>query len=407
MKRTFTIISILFSLILSAQQYSGISKSHKIASTVFDTEREIRVFVPFSYTESDTQKYPAIYLFDAQFDAFFDMTAGLMDYMAQIGELNEFIIVGIKTEHRPKEFTPKYVNEKTKTDWNDIEIGKSQLLENHLRDEVFPFVEQNYRVEPFKMAIGHSLGGTFVLNTVFSQPDFFQAIIAISPNLSYDYEQLVKAFDEYFKSNESLNKLIYMSAGTVGNMENKFRKSAQKLDHIIKYHNPKNLNYTFRIFEGENHSTTPIYTISNAFKEVAKIWTISEENKQKFLENESKLFVEDLKNFYAELSVWANYEVRPGVDEVNGYGYFCLNAEKTEEALKVFDWALELYPNDANLYDSKAEALEKSNQLKEAKLYYKKALDVLEKTKNQYDPENYDYYKSMFSEHLENLKNKK
>lgn len=404
MKRTFSIISILFSLILSAQQYSGISKSHKIASTVFDTEREIRVFVPFSYTESDTQKYPAIYLFDAQFDAFFDMTAGLMDYMAQIGELNEFIIVGIKTEHRPKEFTPKYVNEKTKTDWNDIEIGKSQLLENHLRDEVFPFVEQNYRVEPFKMAIGHSLGGTFVLNTVFSQPDFFQAIIAISPNLSYDYEQLVKAFDEYFKSNESLNKLIYMSAGTVGNMENKFRKSAQKLDHIIKYHNPKNLNYTFRIFEGENHSTTPIYTISNAFKEVAKIWTISEENKQKFLEDESKLFVEDLKNFYVELSVWASYEVRPGIDEVNGYGYFCLNAEKTEEALKVFDWALELYPNDANLYDSKAEALEKSNQLKEAKRYYKKALDVLEKTKNQYDPENYDYYKSMFSEHLENLK---
>ncbi len=404
MKRTFSIISILFSLILSAQQYSGISKSHKITSTVFDTEREIRVFVPFSYTESDTQKYPTIYLFDAQFDAFFDMTAGLMDYMVQIGELNEFIIVGIKTEHRPKEFTPKYVNEKTKTDWKDIEIGKSQLLENHLRDEVFPFVDQKYRVEPFKMAIGHSLGGTFVLNTVFSQPDFFQAIIAISPNLSYDYEQLVKAFDEYFTSNKSLNKLIYMSAGTVGNMENKFRKSAQKLDHIIKYHNPKNLNYTFRIFEGENHSTTPIYTISNAFKEVARIWTISEENKRKFLEDESKLFVEDLKNFYAELSVWANYEVSPGVDEVNGYGYFCLNAEKTEEALKVFDWALELYPNDANLYDSKAEALEKSNQLKEAKRYYKKALDVLEKTKSQYDPENYDYYKSMFSEHLENLK---
>ncbi|MDH7913536.1 alpha/beta hydrolase-fold protein [Winogradskyella sp. SYSU M77433] len=407
MKRTFSLIAILFTCIVSAQQYSGISKSHKIASTVFDTEREIRVFVPFSYTESYTQKYPTIYLFDAQFDAFFDMTAGLMDYMAQIGELNEFIVVGIKTEHRPKEFTPMYVNEKTKTDWEDVEIGKSELLENHLKEEVFPFVEQNYRVEPFKMAIGHSLGGTFVLNTVFSQPDFFQAIIAISPNLSYDYEQLIKAFDDYFKSNESLNKLIYMSAGTIGNMENRFRKSAQKLDNIIEYHNPEDLNYTFRIFEGENHSTTPIYTISNAFKEVAKIWTIPEDQKQKMLEDKSKFFVDDLKGFYAELSVWANYDVKPGVDEANGYGYFCLNAEKTEEALKVFDWALELYPNDANLYDSKAEALEKSNDLKQAKNYYKKAMVVLENTKDQYDPENYEYYKSMFSEHLENLKNKK
>lgn len=404
MKRIVNFIFLLFSISITAQDYSGITKTHKLESKVFNKEREIDVFVPFSYTENPTQSYPTMYLFDGQFDALFDMTSGISDYMSQVGELNEFIIVGIKTENRPSEFTPMYTNEKTKEDWEDITVGQAEILENHLKNEIFPFVESNYRVQPFRLAIGHSLGGTFVLNTILSQPNFFQAIIAISPNLSYDYEQLITKFDTYFKNNDSVRKLIYISAGTVGSMENKFRVSAEKLDHIINYYNPKEIKYNFEILENENHSTTPIYTISKGLKEVAKIWVISEEQTEKLLEDDSKPFVNDIKAFYANLSTWLTYDVKPTADEVNGFGYECVYADKFEEALKVFDWALELYPNNANLYDSKAEAYEKNGDFKQAKAHYKKALEVLEKTKDTYDSETYEYYKEIFNEHLNKLK---
>lgn len=405
MNRLITCAILLLTCHLAfAQDFSGITKTHQIGSKVFEAEREIEVFVPFSYTENTTQKYPTIYLFDGQFDAFFDMTSGMMDYMAQIGQLNEYIIVGIKTTYRPLEFTPMYTNEKTKDDWGETEIGKAQLLENHLEDEVFPFVENNYRVQPFKLAIGHSLGGTFVLNCLLSKPDFFQAVIAISPNLSYDFEQIVTRFDVHLKTNPSMKKFIYMSAGTVGNMENRFRRSAEKLDHIINYHNPKELMYNFEIFEGENHSTTPLFTLSKGFIEMSKIWTISEEQKQSLLNDETEPFVQDLKSFYTNLSQWTNYEVLPSINEINSFGYDCLAIDKIDEALKVFDWALELYPEDANLYDSKGEALEKSGDKKQAVNYYKKALDVLEQTKSNYDSENYEFYKDMFVEHLNKLK---
>lgn len=404
MKRIVIFLLLMLSISISAQQYSGISKTHKIDSKVFDAEREIRVFVPFSYTENPSQSYPIIYLFDGQFDALFDMTSGISDYMAQVGELNEFIIVGVKTEHRPSEFTPMYINEKTKEDWGENKVGEAAVLENYLKNEVFPLVETQYRVQPFRLGIGHSLGGTFVLNTLLSQPNFFQAIIAISPNLSYDYEQLVTKFDDYFKTHDSVKKMIYISVGTIGGMENNFRRSAEKLDRIIKYYNPKEIKYSFEILEDENHSTTPIYTISKGLSEVAKIWTISEEDIEKLLENDSKPFVEDIQAFYTKLSAWINYEVQPTTDEVNGFGYECLNADKIEEALKVFDWGLALYPNDANLYDSKAEAYEKKGDLKQAKTHYKKALQVLEKMKANYDSENYEYYKKIFTEHLNKLK---
>ncbi|WP_299333203.1 alpha/beta hydrolase-fold protein [uncultured Psychroserpens sp.] len=404
MKRLSLFAIFIFScLIANAQEYSGVSKTHKIDSKVFESEREIRVFVPFSYTENNTQKYPSIYLFDGQFDAFFDMTSGTMDYMSQMGELNEYIIIGIKTTYRSREFTPMYADERTKKDWGDTEIGQAQLLEDHLEKEVFPLVENNYRVEPFKLAIGHSLGGTFVLNALLSRPDFFQAVIAISPNLSYDYEQIVTRFDNYFKSNASMKKFIYMSAGTIGSMENRFRSSAEKLDRVIKYHNPKELMYYYTVMDGENHSTTPLFTISKGFQEMAKIWTISEDKKKTLIDDASQPFVKDLKLFYNNLSEWANYKVLPSINEINSFGYDCLALDKTDEALKVFNWAIELYPDDANIYDSKAEALAKSGDMKQAKVFYKKAIDVLEKTKSNYDSENYEYYKDMFNKNLNAL----
>lgn len=379
-----------------AQDYSGISKTHKFESKVFETEREVHVYLPFSYTENKTQNYPTIYLFDGQFDALFDMTSGTMDYMSQVGEFNEYIIVGIKTTYRPREFTPMYTDEKTKENWGDTEIGKANILENHLQNEVFPLIEKTYRTQPFRLAIGHSLGGTFVLYSLLSKPEFFQAIIAISPNLIYDNEQINKRFDTYFKTHDALKKFIYVSAGTIGSMENNFRKASENLDAIIKYYNPKNLEYHFSILEGENHSTTPIYTISKGFTELAKIWTISEEKTELLIKDETIPFVKDLKSFYSKLSEFTDYEVLPSVDQINTFGYDCLYYEKNEEALSVFNWAISLYPDNANLYDSTAEAYAKSGDVNEAKRYYQKALDVLENTKNNYDTESYDYYKSMF-----------
>ncbi|MGG5485790.1 alpha/beta hydrolase-fold protein [Gaetbulibacter sp. PBL-D1] len=403
MKRTITFIIVLFlSHSTVAQEYSGTSKTHSIASKVFEDAREIRVFLPYSYTASQEQTYPTIYLFDAQFDAMFDMTSGITDYLAQIGELTEFIIVGIKTKHRPREFTPKSIDERTVSDWENTEIGKAYLLENYLLQEVFPLVESSYRIKPLRLAIGHSLGGTFVLNSILSHPEMFKGIIAISPNVSYDYEQLVHRFDAYFKTHDTLNKFIFVSAGTVGNMENRFAASLKKLDDVISYHKPKGLKYNYKVFQDENHSTSPLPTISQGLMAFGDLWVMSETQKQNYLNDDKQSFLSHLKAFYSDLSNWAGFEVLPTVDEANMFGYDCLNKDP-KAALKVFDWALNLYPNDANLHDSKAEAYEKNGDLKNAKLYYKKALNVLEKNKATLHPEDYAFYLETFTEHLKKL----
>jgi predicted alpha/beta superfamily hydrolase len=404
--KKFTTILVLFLVfnIAQAQDFSGVSTLHKIESKIFNDEREIRVYVPYSYKEAKNE-YPVIYLFDGQYDPLFDITTGISNYMAQSGLSSEFIVVGIKTKNRPQEFTPKYNNEKTAEDWGEeTDIGKAKLLEGYLKNEVFPLVENNYRVKSLRLAIGHSLGGTFVLNSILSQPDFFKGIIAISPNVSYDYEQLVGRYDAFLKTNKSLDKFIYVSAGTLGNMENKFRKSMNKLDKVIAYHNPKGLIYDFQTLENFGHSYTPIRTIESGLTSFAKIWNITEDKIETFLGTNDVSFVDNLKAFYSEVSVWGGYDVFPTSNEINGYGYEAIYANKLNQALLVFNWALELHPNDSNLYDSKAETLEKMKNYKDALVYYEKALSKLKENKADYDVENYEFYEAAYKENINRVK---
>ncbi len=402
--RYFILILIInITLGVNAQIYKGELKEHKIESKAFEKERKIVVYTPPSYNETKYD-YPVIYLFDGQFQALVDMTTGTMDYMSQMGIFMEHIVVAIVTEDRPKEFTPKPLNEKTRKDWGeDRVVGEAHILEAHLINEVFPLIERNYRTKSLRIAIGHSLGGTFVLNAILSESNLFKGVIAVSPNVSYDYKQLVSTYDNFLKDKEQLDHFIYVSAGTVGNMENGFRESMTELDHVIKYYHPKGLIYSFEVYENQNHSQTPTSTLSKAFSEFYKIMSISEDKIEKVLKDDNKKLVSELKDHYENLSKWLGYKLLPSANELNGLGYSCIFEDKLEDAIKVFEWGSSLYPNDANLYDSKGEALEKKGDKEAAKASYKMALNTLEKNKSDYSEDNYNYYHEIFKKNYERL----
>jgi tetratricopeptide (TPR) repeat protein len=73
---------------------------------------------------------------------------------------------------------------------------------------------------------------------------------------------------------------------------------------------------------------------------------------------------------------------------LNIVGYRLMQNEQIDKALEVFEYNVELYPNSANVYDSFAEALEKSGMKKEAAENYKIALTI---GKKMNDP-NLDIY---------------
>ncbi len=63
-----------------------------------------------------------------------------------------------------------------------------------------------------------------------------------------------------------------------------------------------------------------------------------------------------------------------------GYGY--LRQNNTDEAIRVFKRNTEIYPNSANVYDSLAEAYEKSGSMNLAKDNYERAFRMAEQQGN-------------------------
>ncbi|MCY1235673.1 Tetratricopeptide repeat protein [compost metagenome] len=67
-------------------------------------------------------------------------------------------------------------------------------------------------------------------------------------------------------------------------------------------------------------------------------------------------------------------EYNSSEEEINNFGYSLLNANKNEDALKIFKLNTKLYPNGFNTFDSYGECLMKLGQKKEALKAYKKSL---------------------------------
>ena len=75
-----------------------------------------------------------------------------------------------------------------------------------------------------------------------------------------------------------------------------------------------------------------------------------------------------------KLSNESNFNLN--VNQLNRLGYYYINNQKLDEAKAVFKMNIELYPDNANVYDSYAESLMISGDYENAIIFYKKSLEL-------------------------------
>ncbi len=341
-----------------------------------------------------------VYVFDAQFEPLFNYVSSAASYLSAIGELNNMIIVGIYAENRRKEFVPIPETEKGHADWGSIkDHGFSYLLDKHLKEEVFPFIEKNFNINSFKIGIGHSLGGTYLINSFAEDHKLFNAYIAISPNLDFENNQIQNKVKNLLNVKKEVNAFLNVSVGDLDETELRFKKGIQLLDTIITNTKTNGLKFRFDYLKNANHSTSSFFQIPLALAELGKTFVKpSDEEIVKMLNNKKQDFMVQLKNYYIEKSKWFGYTYLPKENVINGIAYVCFNNNSPIESLETINWAIELYPNEINLYDSKAEFLKKLKQNVEANKVVKFALKKLEILKLEKDE--YIYFKEMLENKL-------
>jgi len=172
-------------------------KVETIYSEELGNEREIYIFLPPSYDADAERTYPVLYMQDGQNIFSSAGESAMMKWdvdttalsLIEEGIIEEIIIVGISnSEWRDYEYTPTF-------DATDGSGGHADPYLTFLVEEVKEYIDENYRVRPFRhdtALAGSSLGGLLALYAAMEYPDFFGKIAAISPSLWWDDEIILE-----------------------------------------------------------------------------------------------------------------------------------------------------------------------------------------------------------------------
>ncbi|MDX2153189.1 MAG: alpha/beta hydrolase-fold protein [Bryobacteraceae bacterium] len=153
----------------------SIGERVELRSELLNEVRHLVVVKPFGY-DASRERYPVLYVLDG--DQHYFHAAGILSFLAQNGRIPPMLLVAVPSLQRNRDMTPPTEDENEKR-FFPIRGGADRFLE-HLRDELVPFVDRSYRTRPYRILVGHSLGGLFVIHALTSEPRLFQGWIAIS-----------------------------------------------------------------------------------------------------------------------------------------------------------------------------------------------------------------------------------
>lgn len=194
-------------------------ESFQIVSSILKNNRLIRVYLPKSYSKSESKRYPVLYMHDGQNvfqdkDAIGGVSLGIEEYV----EKNEIdvIIVAIDqvVEERKNEYCPWVSGEFVRylTDSSDSYGGKGKQYIEFIVQELKPTIDSNYRtISSNSLMAGISLGGLITIYAACKYPHVFRTIICLSSSFWPNQEKIEKLIDE---SDLTLIKSIYLDCGT-------------------------------------------------------------------------------------------------------------------------------------------------------------------------------------------------
>jgi predicted alpha/beta superfamily hydrolase len=358
--------------------------SLKIDSKIFDTERKVLIYTPWEYENDSFLKCEVIYVFDAQAREYFDNVHSALPFLNN----SQFpmIVVGVVSEERNKDFLPENEHPEMQKDYADNSGGADRFID-FLNDELIPYVESQYRTLPKRIAVGHSNGATFIMYCLFKNPEIFDACIAISPNLSYNKEQLLKIIAESDPGQIKPNTFVYMCNA---NEDDEWTAARKKTIALLKKKPLKDkivfINQNFSATD--NHLSIYPKGVYNGLKNYLDYQFFDANN---------------LIAYYSKLYENKKIDLSPYMLKQVSYAF--LYAGKTEEALKILVWAVQLFSDDLDLYNSIAEMYQHQHNQSEAIKYYRLFKEKLEQHKDLYTKEQLDMLRQNIDTRIKDLEN--
>ena len=397
MKGVLTVLVFLISNNLFAQTDNKIviGNIDSIQSKILKEKRNIWIYVPKVKYDSAflPQKFPVVYLLDAEQGDNFSSVVGMVQKLSERNDVNgnrvcpQMIVVGIPNTKRIRDLTP------TKDSNNALlaSSGGGEQFMSFMEKELTPYIDSTYPTLSYKMLIGHSFGGLTVINALINHTKLFNSYIAIDPSMGWDNQHFLKVGEQILSQNSFAGKTLYV--GIANTMEKGMNvndvvndttratlhiRSILEMDKYIKNIKPKGFNYASKYYENDNHVSVPFITEYDGLCFIFKQFPIDLPFKEF---NDSTV---DVANRYAlhfkKLSELFGYKVVLPENELNALAYRFLQMKQYKKAAGLLNLYIDSYPKSANGYDSYGDYYIAIGDKLKAIEFFKKALTIKEFT---------------------------
>ena len=358
---------------------------HKINSTVYDQERTVLVYVPERYLENPEQEFAVTYILDSQLDQFWNMAKDNIDYLVYQSQILPMITVGIVSESRGFDFNPN-----------------NEELSQHFEQEVFPLIAKNYRVNDFRIVVGHSWGGAYIGNTVFGKYSYlFNAYIGISPSFDAIDGVIFRQADSLLSKQIAIKKYLYASSGDFGYREDESYQGLLQMDSIIKKYPNNTLGWKYEVIKDTGHWTCVIPSLNNGLVAVSRNYMADKKVMENMAANTAATLTSQLEDFTT------NTQLNFGFTQQVSFGYLRHVADDFREqgnlkaATELYQYAIAQGNEDVVCYFNLADAYAKQGYKAKAKAGFQKALVKLEEQKQDRSERFYTNLKAAILEAIE------
>ncbi len=347
-------VALVLPLRIVAQSTPGsaitIGRIDTVWSATLKEKRPYLVYTPPSYADTTytPRTYPVLYLLDG--DAHFHSVTGLIQALATgingSRVIPEMIVVAIPNTNRMRDLSPT----NTTVDHNGKPSssyagggGLSDFL-RFMQTELIPRVDSAYRTSPYRMLVGHSLGGIAAIDALYTMPATFNSYVAIDPSLWWDKRLLLTQAKPYFSQKQPPGRALYVAlANTLGaddSLPNGHYASIVQFNRIVEAYNASGIRYGFNYYAGDDHGSVPLIAEYDALRFIFAGYKL---DMQQAMSRPASVTAH-----YAQVSTMLGYRVLPPEGIVDQLG--SMAAADTSTAVEFRRLNTELYPSSGRAW---------------------------------------------------------
>ncbi|MFK5957792.1 MAG: alpha/beta hydrolase-fold protein [Lutibacter sp.] len=263
----------------------------KFNSVELNNDRYLKVYIPPSYETDSTKLYPLTIILDAEY--LFDVYVGNAILFAKKEKAPEQIIVGINQNYYNERYEDcSYLKE------NSLPTQQGEAFYRFIRSELLEYLDENYRISPFKTIVGNTLTANFINYFLVEEYPGFNAFININPYYAMDMPAMLQ---NKIQQNSSENIYYYLCNGKY-NVE-KWENTINTTNGLLENSKNSSFNYKFDVFNNSTKTASIGQSIPSALAFIFDLYSaISKEEFEKKIKHLSPPdAIAYLENKYVEI----------------------------------------------------------------------------------------------------------